>query len=130
LSASSWSQRQIVEAEASVTPRSTTSRCSSVRVKRDSGRPWVAGSSQAIALTSATCSGGKTARATRARLVAQPVEALFAESSPPLRDDLRVAVEPTGDLLVLHPRGRVEDQARPLDLAPRQRRRPRTPLEL
>src|SRR5918996_3918633 len=111
-------------------PGATGSRCSSVRVKRDSGRPWVAGSSQAIALTSATCSGGETARATRARLVAQPIEALFAESSPPLRDDLGVAVEPTGDLLVLHPRGRVEDQAAALNLAPGQGRRPRAPLEL
>ena len=35
--------RQIVVAEASVTPRSITSRCSSVRLKRESGRPWVAG---------------------------------------------------------------------------------------
>ena len=52
--ASSCSQRQIVEADAWHTPRSITSRCSSVREQRPSGRPCVAGSSQAIALTSAS----------------------------------------------------------------------------
>src|SRR4051794_12374889 len=62
LIASSRSQRQIVVADASVTPRSMTSRCSSVREKRPSGSPCVAGNSHAIALTSATCCGGKTAR--------------------------------------------------------------------
>ncbi len=120
----------MVVAEASVTPRSTMSRCSSVRVKRESGRPWLAGSSQAIALTSATCSGGKTARATRARLVLKPGEALCTESSAPLADDLGVAVEPPRDLLVLQPRGRVQDQPRALHLAPGQGRRPGAPLEL
>jgi hypothetical protein len=117
LIASSASQRQIVVAEASVTPRSIMSRCSSVRVKRESGRPWVAGSSQAIALTSATCSGGKTARASRALLVGEPSEPLVAESSSPLTDALGRAVESLGDLGVGLPARRVEDHPRPLDLA-------------
>jgi hypothetical protein len=56
LIASSCSQRQIVDADASVTPRSITNRCSSVHEKRPNGRPCVAGNSQAIAFTSATCS--------------------------------------------------------------------------
>jgi hypothetical protein len=117
LIASSCSQRQIVVAEASVTPRSITRRCSSVRVNRPSGRPWVAGTSQAIALTSATCSGGETARAPRALLVDEPGEPLFAESSPPLADALGRAVESLGDLGVGEALGRVEDHPRPLDLA-------------
>jgi hypothetical protein len=58
LSASSCSQRQIVDAEASVTPRSTTSLCSSLRVKRQAVRGrQLAGD----AFTSATCSGGNGA---------------------------------------------------------------------
>jgi hypothetical protein len=117
LIAASCSQPQIVVAEASVTPRSITSRCSSVRVKRPSGRPWVAGSSQAIALTSATCSGGKTARAPRALQIGESLEPLRAESSPPLADALWGAVEALGDPPVgLAGRG-VEDHPCALDLA-------------
>jgi hypothetical protein len=37
------------------------------------------GNSHAIALTSATCSGGKTLRATRPRLVPQPLQALLGK---------------------------------------------------
>jgi hypothetical protein len=119
LIASSESQRQIVDAEASQTARSITSRCSSVRVKRDSGSPTVAGSSQAIALTSATCSGGKTARATRARPVPEPVEAILKKAPSPLPHDPRRGVKPNGDLGVGQPVGGIERDARALDLAPR-----------
>jgi len=49
LIASSCSQRQIVDADASVIPRSITSRCSSAREKRPNGRPCTTGSSHAIA---------------------------------------------------------------------------------
>jgi hypothetical protein len=117
LIAASCSQRQIVVAEASLTPRSTTSRCSSVRLKRESGRPCVAGSSQAIALTSATCSGGETARAPRALPVGETLEPLGAESSSPLADALGGAVEPLGDLAVGHALGGVDDHPGLLDLA-------------
>jgi hypothetical protein len=117
--AASCSQRQIVEAEASLTPRSITSRCSSVRLKRESGRPCVAGSSQAIAFTSATCSGGKTARAPRALPIGEALEPLGPESSPPLADALGRAVESFGYLRIGHTLGRVEDHPRPLDLTKR-----------
>ena len=130
LSASSCSQRQIVEAEASVTPRSTTSRCSSVREKRDSGSPYVTGSSQAIAFTSATCSGGKTPRAARARLVLESLETALAKPRSPAADDLRVAVEAGSDLLVLRALGGIEDHPRTLHLAPGRRHRPRPALKL
>jgi hypothetical protein len=118
LIASSQSQRQIVEADASQTARSTTSRCSSVRVKRDSGRPWVAGSSQQVALTSATCSGRKTARATRARPVNESLQAILEEAPAPLADDPSGGVEANGNHGVREPIGRIERDARALNLAP------------
>jgi hypothetical protein len=130
LIASSESQRQIVEADASQTARSTTSRCSSVRVKRDSGRPWVAGSSQAIALTSATSCGGKTARATRARPVAESPQAILEEAPAPLADDPSGGVEANGDLGVREPIGRIEHDPRPLHLPPRPLLSPSDPLKL
>jgi len=77
----------------------------------------VLGSSQAIAVTSATCSGGKTARATRALLVFEALEALLAESSPPLADALGGAVQALGDPPVGLALGGVEDHPRPLNLA-------------
>jgi hypothetical protein len=49
--------------------------------KRDNGSSCVRGSSHAIALTSATCCGGKTSRPTRPRLIAQSLEAMFGKSS-------------------------------------------------
>src|SRR6266568_3808388 len=88
--ASSCSQRQIVDADASVSPRWMTSRCSSLREKRLSGSPCVAGSSQASAFTSAICSGGKTARAARALTVLELGQLLAAqldhEPAPPRHD--------------------------------------------
>jgi hypothetical protein len=41
-----------------------------------------------------------------------------------------MAIDPDRDLLVLQARGGVEDQPRPLHIAIRKRRRPRTPLKL
>ena len=106
----SCSQRQIVDADASVTPCSMTSRCSSVREKRPSGRSCLAGSSHATATTSATCCGGKTARAARAWLVGQPLDAVLAESSSPLADDLGMTIAPDCDLGVGQTLGGVECQ--------------------
>src|SRR3954465_1305242 len=130
LIASSCSQRQIVVADASVTPRSITSRCSSVREKRPSGRPCVTGSSHAIALTSATCCGGKTARTTRARLVLEPVQAISKEAPSPLTDDPRRRVYPRRDLGVKQPVGGVQHDPRPLDFLPRTLLGPRDPRQL
>jgi hypothetical protein len=111
----------MVEAEASVTPRSTTSRCSSAREKRESGRPCSRGSSQATAFTCATSSGGKTARATRPRSILEPLEPLVVEASSPAGDDLRRRLQPAGDLHVRQPLGRVQDHLRPLHDLVRQR---------
>src|SRR4029450_3169203 len=54
--------------------------------------------------------GGKTARATRARLVLEPLDAPLAEPSSPLADDLRVTAAADRDLLIGQALGRVEDQ--------------------
>jgi hypothetical protein len=129
LIASSCSQRQIVCAEASLTPRSITSRCSSTREKRAGGRPCDSGNSHAIALTSATCSGGKTTRSTRPRLVAQPRQPMLGESSPPTTNQPRRAIQPGRDLGVVQPLGRVEHDPRALHIPEGQLLRPCGPLE-
>jgi hypothetical protein len=77
----------------------------------------VAGSSQAIAFTSATCSGGETARAARALLVLEAFEPSLGESSPPLADALGSAVQSLGDPPVGGALDRVEDHPRALNLA-------------
>ncbi len=106
LIASSESQRPIVEADASEMPRSTTNRCSSDLLKRESGTPWALGSSHATALTSATSSGGKAARATRPRSILETLESLLAEASSPVSDAVGRHVYPRGDLAVGMPLGR------------------------
>src|SRR5712692_285659 len=110
LSASSASQRAIVEAEASLTPRSTTSRCSSAREKRDKGRPCSRGSPQAIAFTRVTSSGGKTTRPARALAIFEPGQPLLKEPFPPAPDHLGRRLQPPRDLGVALPVGCVEDQ--------------------
>jgi hypothetical protein len=84
-------------------------------------RPCVAGSSQAIAVTSAICSGGKTARATRPRSILKPLEALGVEAPPPATDHLLVHIKAPRDLPVGVTLGGVEHQPGPLNLPERQR---------
>jgi len=100
LIASRESQRPIVEADASETPRSTTNRCSSDLLKHDSGTPWALGNSHAIAFTSATSSGGKTARATRPRSILKTPKSLLAEASSPVPDAIGRHVDARGDLAI------------------------------
>ncbi len=90
----------------------------------------MAGSSQAIAFTSATCSGGKTARAPRARSVLEPLQALLMKAPSPAADDPRRGVEPRRDLNVGLAFGRVENDPCPLDLAPGALLRAGDPLKL
>jgi hypothetical protein len=92
-----------VEADASLTPRSRTNLCSSERLKRESGTPWLLGSSHAIALTSATCSGGEAARSSRAFPVAQPLDPLLVEPFSPPPDKLGQHLQPLTDLDVAQP---------------------------
>jgi hypothetical protein len=98
-----------------------TSRCSSVREKRESGSPSVAGSSQASAFTDATCSGGKTARAARALAILKPCQSLLEEALPPPAYDPRRRFQTASDLGGRLPVGGVEDHLRPHDNLVRQR---------
>jgi hypothetical protein len=81
------SQRAIVDADASQSARSITSRCSSALEKRDSGTPRSRGNSHAIALTSVTC-GGETARTTRPRSILKTSQPLAREPTSPSPDHL------------------------------------------
>jgi hypothetical protein len=80
----------------------------------------VAGNSHATALTSATCSGGKTARATRALLVLQPLDSLLGEPSSPLAHDPRRGVQARSDLAIIQTIGGIHHDPRTLHLAKRQ----------
>lgn len=117
LSASAASQRAIVASEASVTARSMTSRCSSAREKRDSGTPCSRGRSHAIALTSATCCGGKTARAARALEIFKSVQAPLAKASSPAPNRLAAHPKPLADLGVGPALGGQQHEPGPLHLA-------------
>ena len=111
-------------------PRSMTSRCSSARENRDTGSPCVAGSSQASAFTSATCSGGKTTRAARALPILQAGQPLLEEPLPPATDHLRRRLQPPRDLGVALTLGRVQDHLRPHHHLVRQRVAGNPTLEL
>jgi hypothetical protein len=88
------------------------------------------GSSHAIAFTWATSSGGKTARAARARSVAQSLKTLLEEASSPAPDDLGAQVQPARDLDIVETIRRVEDELRALHLPMRPRVARRAVLEL
>jgi hypothetical protein len=87
------------------TPRcrpTTTSSCRNRTAlnidQRDSGTPRSAGSAHAIALTWATCAGGKTPRSTRPRSLLKTLDALLAEPYSPLRHGLARARQSLRDL--------------------------------
>jgi hypothetical protein len=102
LIASSLSQRQTVVSLIEATnPRRITSARMSGTWSRLKGSPRRAGSSQAIALTATTSSGGKTRPAAGPRALRQARQALLEEALPPLRYALDRQVEPAGDLGVL-----------------------------
>jgi hypothetical protein len=63
-------------------------------------------------------------------LILKTCQALFAESSPPLPDDLRAHLKPAGDLHVGQPIGRVENDLRALHVAIRERELRAPPLQL
>src|SRR3990172_8097650 len=80
LIASSESQRQTVLSLIRATsPVRRASAATSVTLIRESGIPRDAGSSQAMALTWTTSSGGENPRAAGARVLVQPPEALFSK---------------------------------------------------
>jgi len=88
------------------------------------------GASHAIALTSATSSGGKTARATRPRFVLEPLEPLLAEASSPVPDAIGRHIYSSSDVAIGVPTGRQQHElgAHHDPVGQRQTRRP--PLQL
>src|SRR6516165_10554502 len=92
--ASSCNQRQSVLPlmEASK-PLCWTCCTRSVVLQRDSGRPYLAGSSQAKALTCTTSSGGKSPGTTRTSMLFQPREAISKEALAPERYHFTSGVE-------------------------------------
>jgi hypothetical protein len=74
--------------------------------------------------------GGKTTRATRARLVLQSLKTIVEEPSSPLPHNPRRRVQARRDLGIRHPIRRVEHDPRALHILKRQLLRPRTPSQL
>src|SRR6266511_2791156 len=118
LSASSSSQRQIVETETSLTrPVVMTSSRSSARLQRPSGTARTAGSSQAIALTSTTTAEGEAARPARPLAISQPPKSLLDKAFAPLRHRVDRHPKPPGDPDVLLPIGGLQHDPGPHHLA-------------
>src|SRR5260370_31953875 len=90
----SLSHRQIV-VSLPVAKRPERRRCepSSARLHRDRGSPSLAGSSQAMALTRTTTSGGKDPGASGSWAVIETPEALLEEAFSPHADDLAACGE-------------------------------------
>ena len=70
---------------------------------RESGKPSRPGSSQAIALTATTTSGGKNRAAARTGTFLEAGQPFFKEPLAPLAHDLEWCVETLSDGLVLQP---------------------------
>ena len=92
--------------------------------------PFSEGSSHANALTSATCAGGKTPRATRPRSLLKTLHALLAETSSPIRHGLAGDIEPLSDLLIRGAISRVQDRLRANHIPERARVRRGAALQL
>jgi hypothetical protein len=112
------------------TPRSTTNRCNSERLKRESGTPCFLGSSHAIALTSATCSGADAARATRAFPITQPAKTLVVKALSPTTHKLGHHLQTGADLNIAQLISRVQNKLGALHLPMRPRIARRAMLQL
>ena len=108
----------IVDCEASQVPRSMQRRWTSAVERRESGASSPGGS-QATALTSAICSGGKAARPTWPRSVLESLEALVVKAFSPAANGPVADLQPPADLGVRMAVGGEQDQLRPQDLAVR-----------
>src|SRR5260221_14287740 len=116
--ASCASQRQTVVSPMEATrPRRTTSPWMSDKLKRENGRPALAGSSHARALTAMTTLGGKADRTSSSRLLLQAEEPLLMEALSPLADDLPRRIETRRDLVVTEPLGCEQDDLGTNDIA-------------
>src|SRR5207342_1047457 len=93
------------------------SAASSAADQRESGRPEVAGSSQASAFTSAISAGGKRPGTPRPGPLVKPRQPLLGEASSPLGHRLVGAVQAAGDLGVGVALGGQQHDPGPDDLA-------------
>jgi hypothetical protein len=81
-------------------PAVSTWRCNSERLNRDSGRPNVAGSSQARALTWATTRGGKGRGPASAGKILQPRQPFSEEAFAPFAHHRAGHIQTLPDLLI------------------------------
>ncbi len=120
--ASSESHCQMVVPEMlAARPRWSTSARMSGTWSRDRGSPSWLGSSQAIALTATTSSGGKNWAPTRAIALLEPGQACLEEPLPPLAYHLATGVEALSNLVVAQALGGQQDEGGSEDVAIRQR---------
>src|SRR5574340_118568 len=129
--ASSCSQRHTVLLLIFATrPERWACRATSATLSRDSGRPSVAGNSQASALTSTVSPGGEGPGTSWADPLFQARQSLLEEALAPLADHLAPGVQARGDLVVVQAVGGHENHLGPRDLEVRQRIFGRTPTHL
>jgi hypothetical protein len=83
---------------------------------REKGTPRNEGSSQAMALTWTTNSGGETPGAAGTRLLVKPRKALFKEPLSPPGDDQPAGIQTGGNLIVVQPFGGQQDHLGPEDM--------------
>ena len=101
--ASSCSHRQTVLSLIRATrPERCAYRATSATLSRDSGKPNVAGNSQASALISTVSSGGKDPRTSRAGSLFEARQSLLEEALAPLTDHLTPRIQPRCNLVVVH----------------------------
>src|SRR5450631_522396 len=105
-------------------------RATSATLNLDSGRPKVAGSSQANALTSTMSSGGESPGTTWAPPFLQARQSLFEEALAPLADHLAARIEPCSDLIVIDASCGHQNHLRTYDLKIWQRIFHRTTIQL
>src|SRR6266852_4474035 len=87
--ASSWSHRHtVLSLMVATRPQRCASRTMSAVLRRERGKPRVAGSSHARALIWTTTSGGKSSGATRAGALLQARQAFLEETLAPQTDDI------------------------------------------
>src|SRR6266852_3533195 len=114
--ASSWSHRHtVVSLMVATMPERWASRTRSLMLRRESGKPRVAGSSHARALIWTTTSGGEKPWAARAWSLLQAVQAFVEEPFAPQTDHVASHRERGGDGVVGPPVGRQQDHLGPED---------------
>src|SRR5450631_2523468 len=120
--ASAWSQRQtVLSLMVATNPNCRACCATSATLRRESGKPSVAGSSHASALTCTTTSGGKSPWSARASLIFQARQAVFEKALAPQAHDFASRMQARSNLVVAPTFGGEEDHLGPDDLIIRQR---------